>query len=99
MSSKATIALASIAVGALVFGTAANSAQAQFMYGSPVVVAPAPVYYPAPVYCPPPVYCAPPVYYSRPVYCAPVYRSYGYASYARPVHHSRGFSFGFGYHR
>ncbi|HOA72270.1 MAG TPA: hypothetical protein PL151_02740 [Phycisphaerae bacterium] len=89
MSRKATIALAGIAVGVLVFGAAANSAQAQWCYPAPVVVAP------APVYCPPPVYVAPApvVYYPRPVY--PVYRTY---VPARPVY-SRGFSFGFSYHR
>ena len=90
---KAAIAL-SIAVGALVIGGAANVAQAQCYYPAPVVVAP-PVYAPAPVYVAPrPVYVSPRVY-------APVYRSYYPRPVyrERPVYRSRGFSFGFSYHR
>lgn len=97
MNRKATIAL-SVAVGALVFGAAANSAQAQWCYPAPVVVAP------APVYCPPPVYVAPPMYaYPAPVYAAPMYGhpvAFPRPVYGRPVFGGgRGFSFGFGYYR
>ncbi len=92
---KTAIALASIAVGALVFGAAANSAQAQFCYYAAPVVTPVPVVVaPAPVVVAPPVYAPAPVYYS-----APVYRSYGYVSYNRPYYRrSSGFSFGFSYY-
>lgn len=103
IAKKTAIAVGCLVVGAVVFGTAAQSAQAQVYYYSapaPVYVAPTPVYVaPAPIYVAPPVY----TYYSRPayyapVYCAPAYRSYGYTSYGRPVHYgSRGFSFGFSY--
>jgi hypothetical protein len=93
MNRKATIAV-SIAVGALVLGAAADSAQAQYYYPGHVVAAP-PVYYAPPVYvAPPPVY-----YYPQPVY-APVYRPvYPRPVYGRPVYGGRGFSFGFDYRR